>query len=264
MIEDLIADTFDFIEEQIKTAVSPAIAWSAGKDSQVLLYFAVTIQPEIPIIYFRALNHPAKHSFMERIAQEWNLNLIIPSPIGRDVLQAENGRIEIIEVYQVGANQTMYFPVEAEPGFVPDAAAICGRKHLEDGPISCAVPDRDAIFIGHRGDDADPTHGQVPLKSYVAEDRGFKYVYPLKDWTEAEIWEASNILSIPQNEARYRRGEMEANADYYPLCTGCLRAGAPGETVRCPQTQTMVPLLPAEINPEANRAAWRAAFVNIA
>jgi 3'-phosphoadenosine 5'-phosphosulfate sulfotransferase (PAPS reductase)/FAD synthetase len=259
----LIEATREFIAEQLAISRNPALAWSGGKDSQVLLFFAREIKPDVTILYFPGLPHSTKHAFVERMAKEWNLNLYAPYPRARDAI-SKDGHVELIELYELAPDRWLYLPVEAEPGYEPDANAHCGRALLIEGETYKAPMDYDAVFIGHRNDDQDPTHGSVPLKDYVASVGDFHYVYPLHDWTEADVWAASEILNIPQNQARYRDQEMGANADYFEICTRCFLGSADKRSVICPKTGGETPTVFEEAQLEERRGAYRRAFVNIA
>lgn len=256
-INDKINDCLDLLQDQMAWSERPAVACSFGKDSMVLLYLAQLLNPLVSVAYFEGFPHPTKHAFSERITAEWGLSLIKPTPMGRDAIRATDGRVEIVEAYRVGPKQVMYFPLEAEPGYAPDASAMCGREKRQ-APVSDEPVNFDAVFVGHRGDDVDPTHGAVPLDHHIIDYGDFRLVYPLKDWTEADIWHASHILDIPQNDARYIWRDMSANADYWPLCTKCL----PGGFTICPQTGEA---MHTELDPDLDQraATWRQTFVNI-
>lgn len=227
----------------------------------VMLWLTRQIDTQIPVVYFSALPHPTKHEFKERIEREWGLSVIAPIPAQRDIV-GRDSHLEIIETHVFAPGFLACFPIEPEIGYTPDRDSVCGRDFCFEELPEAQSMDLDCIFIGHRSDDADTTHGAIPLKDYVADMGSFRYVYPLRDWTEADIWEASEKYGIPQNNARYKQGDMTANNDYYPLCIKCLK---PSEelTVECPKTGDDVLALGAMLNPEACREMWRSRFVNI-
>lgn len=221
-------------------------------------------RPDIPVIYFPAFTHPTKHAFAQRVIRDWNLRMWDWHPCQREVI-GKGQHVELVEAYQVSAGASLDYvtlPIEAEPGYKPDRNCICAIEQI-NRPTGEEVYLLDTLFIGHRGDDIDPTHGAVPLKNWQADCNGISVVYPLKDWTEADIWAASALLDIPQNEARYLRGEMEYNPDYWPLCTNCLQPGQDGEMVHCPKVDGKVYNLGKYLNLEERRLAWRRQFVNV-
>jgi 3'-phosphoadenosine 5'-phosphosulfate sulfotransferase (PAPS reductase)/FAD synthetase len=219
----LVESTLALIREQLAWAKRPVVASSFGKDSQVMLWLVRQVDHDIPVLYFQGFPHATKHDFAKDITLSWNLDIGIPTPMQRDVIVKDN-HAEIIELYQIAPNRLMYFPIEAEPSYEPTEDCLCAVEKL-GWPVTSESLHYDAIFIGHRNDDVDPTFGAVPLKNYVAESPNgdFRYVYPLRDWTEHDIWKVSGWQDIPQNVARYRDGDMSQNNDYYPMCSNCLR-----------------------------------------
>lgn len=253
---ELISRTIELIAGQLACRRNPAVAWSGGKDSQILLHLVRSLKPDISVVYFRGFPHLTKHNFVLRMAKEWDLNLSTPLPFVRDAI-AKDGHVELVELYSLAPGRFMYFPIEAARDYEPDKDSHCGLAHL-NGEMAAGVSNFDAVFIGHRNDDADPTHGAVPLKEHVVDYGDFAYVYPLKDWSEADIWAASKLLGIPQNEARYVEGDTSANADYADICTRCFLAPA-----TCPQTGEDLPAAFEEALLEQRRADYRRVFVNI-
>lgn len=260
MIQDLIQQTSDLIREQLATAKRPCVLSSFGKDSMVLLWLIRQQKPDIDVVYFDAFPSPTKHEFAHKIIREWGLIVHSPLARGRDAV-TKGDHLELAELHELAPDQFTYFPIEAEAGYVPDENCLCGLEKLTAEVAPECEFDFDAAFVGIRGDDVDPTWGECPPPSYVIP-RGdsFRLVYPLKDWTERDIWWATNLLGVPQNEARYFNNDMAANNDYYPLCTKCL--GSDSEVI-CPQTNLPLPGMRATLRLDNRREAWRKSFVNI-
>lgn len=260
MIEKLIRQTSDFISEQLAQLKAPCVLSSFGKDSMVLLWLIRQQKPDVDVVYFDAFPSPTKHRFALDIIQRWELTIHSPVARGRDVV-ANGDHIELAELHELAPNQFTYFPIEAETDYVPDENCLCGLEKLTAEVAPQCEFNFDGAFMGIRGDDVDPTWGACPPPDYVIP-RGdnFRLVYPLKDWTEKDIWEASFLLGIPQNEARYFNNDMTANNDYYPLCTKCL--GSDCEVI-CPQTNLPLPGMGSTLKLDDRREAWRKTFVNI-
>lgn len=257
----LIKEARKMIADQFARAKRPAVACSFGKDSMVVLALVREQSPNIPVLYCEGFPHPTKHDFVKQMAHEWGLNLVTPAPIGMDVI-AKGQDVSLMRIYEPAPRHVVVLPVEAAPGYVPDASSQCALAAIFTPPAAVSSLNFDALFIGHRGNDVDPHFGAIPLKAYEATVEGFHYFYPLRDWTEADIWRASDILRIPQNKARYERRDMDANNDYYPLCTECLKPTG-CETAFCPQLGRDVPNHGNEMDLYARREAWGRAFVNI-
>jgi 3'-phosphoadenosine 5'-phosphosulfate sulfotransferase (PAPS reductase)/FAD synthetase len=263
MFRELIDSTCRLLAGELSRSRNPAVACSFGKESMVMLGLARRIKPDVAVIYFPGLPHPTKHLFAERVAKEWNLNLYAPYPRARDAI-SRDGHVELVELYELAPNRFMYFPIEAPEDYEPDASAHCGLAFLNEEPVAAQADDFDAVFIGHRNDDQDPTHGSVPLKDYVVDYGDFRYVYPLRDWTEGDIWAASRLLGIPQNEARYRDRDLGADNDYHEICTRCFLGSPERRSVICPKTGEETPIVFEEARLEGRRGEYRRTFTNIA
>lgn len=249
------------IAESLKIARAPLVLWSGGKDSMLLLWLIREVRPDAQVAYFRGFEDETKHAFAGEIIESYGLNMADLQPVARDVV-AKDGHIELIEVYEVAPGVHLYFPIEAEPGHVPGPGSLCAVLKLNEPRAARCLDDFDCVFIGHRGDDADPVHGDIPLADYVHAQNSVQFVYPLKDFTESDVWAASAALSVPQNTLRYRDKDMRFNADYWPLCTRCLEPQE-GETVECPKAGGPVYALNRFINPEQRREEWRQSFINL-
>lgn len=259
-ISELIYGALDLITAEITVSRRPLVAWSGGKDSQVLLALTRIVRKGLPVAHFRPFESPSKHLFADLIIGCQDLNLVQMLPAFRQAI-AKGDHIEIVEAYQINQNAFIYFPIEAEPDHVPGPGSHCAIQKINE-PTTEQALDFDCLFIGHRSDDIDPAHGAIPLKEDVIEAAGVRTVYPLKSWTEADVWEAGRILNVAQNAARYSEQRMEANADYYPLCTECLKAGA-GDSIICPKINEPVYRLGNFLNLEERRLAMRKQFINL-
>lgn len=265
MIEQLIEGTRKRIRGMLQDAQHPVLLCSFGKDSMVMLALVHEQRPSIEVVYFPVFSHPTKHQFASTIIQDWKLNMVEWTPCERDVI-GKGDHVEIVETYPVAIGVSTALPIEAEDGHVPTPDSHCAIERLvlpcRDGIASDAEQLADALFIGHRGDDVDPTHGAVPLVAPTHRQNNLTFAYPLFDWTEKDIWEASRLLNIPQNLKRYRDASMAYNADYFDLCTQCLTPGIKEPMVPCPKGGEVFNL-GRHLDLDARREALRSRFVNI-
>jgi hypothetical protein len=260
MIESLIRQSSSLIREQLAQLKAPCVLSSFGKDSMVTLWLVREQKPDIDVLYFDAFPSPTKHRFALDIIQRWGLTVRSPLARGRDAI-TKGDHLELAELHELAPDQFTYFPIEAEAGYVPDENCLCGLEKLTDEVAPKCEFNFDAAFMGTRGDDVDFAWGDCnPGDAVISRGDNFRLVYPLKDWTEKDIWEASFLLGIPQNEARYFGNDMTANNDYYPLCTKCL--GSDSEVI-CPQTNLPLPGMRSILKLDDRREAWRKTFVNI-
>lgn len=256
---ELVDRTLDFIREQLQIVKAPCLLSSFGKDSMVMLWLVRRLKPEIDVVYFDAFPSPTKHRFALDIAQKWKLNLHSPIARARDVV-AKDDHVELGELFELAPERLTYFPIEAEPYYTPAADCLCALDKIF-APVAAKCDfGFDSAFTGIRGDDVDPIWGKgVPPASVIDQD-GFKLIYPLRDWTERDIWDASFAYGIPQNEARYFNNDMTANNDYYPLCTKCLASD--GEVI-CPQTNLPLMGRRSDLKLDERREGWLKTFVNL-
>jgi 3'-phosphoadenosine 5'-phosphosulfate sulfotransferase (PAPS reductase)/FAD synthetase len=257
--ENLLKDTVGIIEDQLSKSERPALACSFGKDSIVMLFLVLQFKPDIPVIYLKGLTHPTKHNFVKRITRELGLNLVIPEPKFKDLL-AKGDHVELIEIYELAPGKLLYFPIESEPYYIPNALSHCIVENVMEPTIATPL-NFDSLFIGHRGDDTDPTHGDMPLKDYVVDTGGFNVIYPLRDWAEEDIWEFSKDNLIPQNIERYT-GDMRSNNDYFTACFECLKPGV-SDMVVCPKLGTSIPRVGNNLMLEERREYYNSSFINI-
>lgn len=263
--QQLIENSLTLIRETLGRVERPVIGWSAGKDSQVLLYLIRQIMLDIPVIHLRGFPDPTKHAFADREIERLGLNMVELRPAGRDPI-GRGDHVEVAEGYLVGGQKpffALYYPIEAEPGHVPGPGSHCAVEKLQEpaGGFEAAL-DFDCVFSGLRDRDGDQVHGQLRVVDDIVESYGVLSVLPLRTWTEADIWAASELLGIPQNEARYKRGDMTANADYYPMCTECLKP-TEAASVICPKTDAPVYAHGKDLDLEGLADWYRAKFTNV-
>ncbi len=260
MIWKLIKETRLLIKAVLEQAEAPVLLCSFGKDSMVMLALVREQMSEIPVVYFPVFEHPTKHEFAARVTQEWGLRIWPWKPCHRDVV-GKGKHVELIESYLLPGGAVVSLPVEAQPEYVPDIHAHCAIERLND-PVDGTSHSLDLLFVGHRGDDIDPTHGPVPLSDFKCSQGLFSVAYPLLDWTEKDIWEASKLLNIPQNLKRYVENDIAYNADYFDLCTQCLTPGNKEPMVPCPKGGEVFNL-GRYLDLDARRETLRSRFVNI-
>lgn len=264
MIESLIRDARQLIGEQLAASESPAVLWSSGEDSQLLLWLVRQWKKDIAVIHFRYLPSDTKHAFADRMIADWDLQLSNVPRIGVDVV-ANGEEVNLVEEYAVSPEFSLYLPMENEPGRPVDQESACGVRVLNakrDGTRRITERLHDVVFIGHHAGDGDLVLGSLEPKDRIAQAADVRTVYPLVEWTKDDVRAASRLLGVPQNDARYA-GEMSANSDYFPLCTECLKPGREEDEVLCPKLKVPVFNLGKVLAPEYRRQQWRHRFINI-
>lgn len=226
----------DIICLALKYAKRPAVLWSGGKDSTVLLDLARIVRPNIEVIHFKLPFLSHKYSF-HHVAQELYKMTVhdwVPASIA---LTHGNGRIDVCETYSLGDGYLKVMrgtePIEEERPWV------CGKEWL-NRPKAHVVSDFDVLLCGHKSSDEDPLTGQVPLeidKKMLGPNT--EMWFPLREWTDADV--ANYILSneVLFDKNRYNKDvvskpDKHMNSDYVHACFNCLDKRQ-GRFVDCPK-----------------------------
>lgn len=264
MNQSLLDSARRVIAEQLTDSESPAVLWSSGEDSQLLLWLVREQKPDVSVIHFRSLPSDTKHQFADRIIADWDLSLSRLPRVGIDVV-ANGNEVNLVEEYAVSPKFSLYLPLENEPNRPVDQDSACGVRVLNekrDGTTKARERLHDVVFIGHHTGDGDAVLGEMEPEQVVVQAADVRMVYALRDWTKADVRAASQLLGVPQNDARYA-GEMAANSDYFPLCVACLTPGNADDYLTCPKLGIPVYNLGKVIQPERRRQSWQRRFINI-
>lgn len=231
--------TLQQIEQWIDEYDNPVVMSSFGKDSMVMLHMIFKVlKLKIPVIYHRDPWFPWKNSFADSIIREWNL-VVHDWPPTNCGVKTKDDMIEIVARYQIGEGKGMDIPkniIEPKDG----EPFACGLEMLERPKCQFIYP-WDLVLIGHKSSDVDPFDGSIPLaRELVALDGGPTLAFPLKDWTDADIFAyVKKYRFAIQCGSRYdmeQESEYEDklfNNDYTTACTRCIDKRQP-KRVMCP------------------------------
>jgi len=225
-----------------------AILWSAGKDSQVVLALAREFGDRFTVIHLRPLDGGTRDAFADRVIAEWGLQTHTLPVVERALTADANRHTNILYVHRYN-DVALSLPVEAHSTYEPNADSYSLNDLFqaptdEDSPI----PQFDILLNGTRKVDQDAL---VTIEPKGVYDKQRKMLYPLYEWTDDDIWEASELLGIPQNEARYKQQDLLANADYHPICTRCVNVKADAPThVLCPKENKLIKNFGIELKEE--------------
>jgi hypothetical protein len=230
-----------------------AIMWSSGKDSMVLLHLIRELLPgselrthkyPIPIIWHRHPWFPAKNEFGEDIVRSWNLEVYDFPPLACGV-KCKPERIELVARYPFGGGG-MDLPINTvEP--LKKRDFVCGLEWLNRPKSATFKWPWQTVFIGHKDSDIDPYEGPVPLEHDAADAGGVNLVFPLRRWTDDDIWQYIEENHVPFDKRRYA-GRLEnpdhwLNADYLHACCKCVDPRETAQEVMCPKLNRMVPVV---------------------
>lgn len=227
-----------FIRQVMNAYRAPVVMSSFGKDSMVLL--DLLKDENIPLLFHREPFEPLKYAFANKIIEQRGYVVYDYPPTSTQVVK--NGTaVEIVNKYQVGPKAFTWLgtgvkaPEEGKP-------FLCGYRDLYSKPVSLFEYPWDVAFVGHKSTDHDPILGPIPLTvDLKASEGACDFAYPLRHFTDADVWEYIEAHGIPYNERRYDKAngyrefsDVTFNNDYYLTCIKCMDRDEPA-AVLCPR-----------------------------
>lgn len=228
----------------------PALMCSFGKDSMALLHLArEALGKTIPVICYRHPWFAAKWEFANEIIKSWALTVHDYPPAVAGV-KVKPGMLELVARYEFGQDGAMDLPINT---MAPMARRdfVCGLNDWVLRPKSGAITfPWQTVYMGHKSSDVDPYEGPVPLKYDCVNIGGADVIFPLHDWTDADVWDYIEANHVPYDKRRYHdRQELPdkwLNPDYIHACTRCIDTRE-GDQVLCPLTGKHIPNVSAKV-----------------
>jgi hypothetical protein len=236
-LESKVQRALAVIRQMLAHSRNPAFMCSFGKDSMVLLDILTASGIRLPVIFHRQPGDAEKYRFAEEIAREWLLEVYDYAPSGVTLAEAD-GNVNIVYHYQIGPAPQSYLslPKNVEPG------VRCGLDILRQPTGSFNYP-WDAVIIGHKSSDTDNVAGSLELHTDVKQNGGIApdAWFPLRNWTDADIWEYTRLHGVPQQLDRYNgqnhgeSSDKSGNSDYVSACVACMNRSNKNPCVYCPK-----------------------------
>jgi hypothetical protein len=231
----------EIIQLALRSAKRPAVLWSGGKDSTVLLDLARKIRLDIEVIHFKLPFLSHKYAFHHLVQESLKLTVHdwVPASVA---LTHGNGRIDVCETYSLGDGHLKVMrgtePIEfCRPW-------VCGKEWL-NRPKGHIVSDFDVLLCGHKSSDEDPITGSIPLeidKKLVGHNT--EMWFPLRHWTDQDISSYIKVNDVDFDKNRYddtvtSRPDKHMNSDYVHACFNCVDKRL-GKFVDCPKLDIQV------------------------
>jgi len=218
------------IREALCKAEFPAVLWSGGKDSQLLLTLAREINPAIPVIWFRS---SGRETFARRMIMELHLDVWNWEPSDVYVLPNDSG-LSLVREQSFG-NQRFPVVLDVEQG------ERCIGDVLPSRTLQL-FPHFDTLLLGYKDSDYHWTLGGSGFCPADGWQLGKAKVFaPLRHLSDEEVWSAIKTMGVPYDIERYEGGGSDP--DCMSACTQCLQPGI--GKVFCPKQQA-----------EIDRVAW--------
>lgn len=183
----------------------PAMLWSIGKDSTVLLWLARKAffgHCPIPLVHLdTSYKIPEMIQYRDRLAQEWGINLVVAQnrPALEEGMGPDCGRITCCTALKTEALRMM-LDDKAYDG------VIVGVRADEEGTRA-----KERYFSPRNANNDWDFREQPPefwdqYKTTFAPGTHVR-IHPLLDWTEVNIWEYIHMESIPIIPLYFDQGE---------------------------------------------------------
>lgn len=229
------------IAAALQRFTAPAVMCSFGKDSMAVLHLVRTLKPDLPVIFHREPFEPHKYAYANRVIAEWDL-AVYDFPPERTEVQEGGGEIEVMNYYSLGGGRNCALPTGVRAPLEGERF-VCALRDLYGKPTGTFAYPWDAVFHGHKSADVDPVLGAVPLAAdYALSVDAATAVFPLRTWTDADVWAYLEANGVPLHNQRYikidgrwkERSDKTHNPDYITACTACMSQDGP-RAVRCPK-----------------------------
>jgi 3'-phosphoadenosine 5'-phosphosulfate sulfotransferase (PAPS reductase)/FAD synthetase len=252
--------SIDVIKAAVANARRPAAMLSFGKDSMVMAHIiraSVGVNPlrahayPIDVIYHRDPWFPHKSSFADSVIRSWSMEVHDFPPMTTGV-KVKPDMLELVARYSFGIRELDIPKNVCSPQDYPRRDFICGYNDWINRPKSFVMHyPWDVVFIGHKSSDVDQFDGAIPLKADTAKGGAVNIVFPLREWSDDDVWNYIDEHKIPVQQARYHIAtKSESNwhsNDHINACTACIDPRVTTPTVFCPKLKTDVPNHGAEV-----------------
>lgn len=167
-----------------------AVAFSGGKDSEVVLWLCLQVNPDVPVVFNNTgVEYPETVKFVATIAETWDLKLLVTHP-GKSFWECieQYGFPRGTKSEKHSVARCCYWLKEK-----PMLLAIRGNGWLGYFTGETAVESRMRMFASLRGT-------CIHLKK-----EGVCKIKPILWWTQEEVWGFIYREGLPVNEA-YSKG----------------------------------------------------------
>lgn len=212
------------IKEALGGAPRPAVLYSSGKESQLLLALALATYPDVTIVWLRHALTRAQKEFGEAELMRRDLTAFSYDPQSVYYLPTPSG-LKLVSEYEVGGAVLPQIRDVAE-------GEACGLKISRGNPMPAPWP-FDVVLIGTLDSDEHPLFGRNFFPADGTLIGASRFYAPLRHLSESEVYGALGELNVPVDLFRYG-GDSSRDPDTLTACTRCLSGEG---KVFCPDAQ---------------------------
>lgn len=244
-LREKIEDAARIINDALSERSNFVAMASGGKDSTVMLHlmkFVLGLNP--PVLFHREPYNQEKYLFAMALFAKWGCSVHDYAPLFSSLIEGEE-TMGAGRSYQIGVTEDrkpvcfelmsiLHAPKEGQP-------YLCGKVDILSRPTGTFNYPWNVAFVGHRSADQNPLNGKMPLKVEILKNPvGPWAAFPLKNWTDKEIWDYLDSNEIPvQNDrydriARIERKDKSKSGDHFTACIRCVDRRLKGR-VMCPK-----------------------------
>jgi len=231
---DKVGKSLDFISSSY-VPNGTVLLCSFGKDSMVLLHLIRRCLGNIPVAYYHLPGQNDRNEFANKVIRELNLMVYDLQASTRDIVFHHEDKFDLVSIVPISKDKYISFFHE----ITDDGSMQCILNFLKGPFYSATSIPWNVFFHAHKSSDIDPMFGPVPLKSEIKMNDSIKICYPLRDWTDEDIWNYAVKNNLMINELCYNKDNNFApfldkryNNNYYSACTECINPVKP-KFVRC-------------------------------
>lgn len=251
-----LADFVRILDSALSECKNPVLMFSGGKDSTVLLHIIrFQLGVDMPVIFHRTPFEHQKYLFALKLLSLWRVSAFDYPPFLTTLTQrGEHVGFTSHFLMRQFNSQSFCFnltsniiePKEGE-GF------LCGKTDILMRPTGSMEYRWDGVVIGHKSSDQHDISGPIPLKDEIIRSTGNPtLVFPLRNWTDEDIWTYLDRNQIPVDQLRYDRisrkenPDKKHNPDAFHACIRCLDRRL-GSKVTCPLLNEEIDNISAQV-----------------
>lgn len=212
------------IIQALDGAARPALLYSSGKESQLLLELALNVRPDITVLWLRHALTRKQKEFGESELLRRDVLAFSYDPRSVYYLPTSSG-LKLVAEYDAGGSPLPQIRDVAD-------GEACGLKVARGNPSPAPWP-FDVVLAGTLDVDEHPVFGQGFFPADGTQIGTSRFYAPLRHMSESDVLAALESLGVPVDPARYG-GEQARDPDTFAACTRCLTGKG---NVFCPEAQ---------------------------